>query len=50
MYNNFRSITVVVEIMKRLVELYSYGNNLSELKELANILDNDGVIAIPTDS
>ncbi len=50
LYNNFRSITVVVEIMKRLVELYSYGNNLSELKELANILDNDGVIAIPTDS
>lgn len=50
LYNNFIIITVVVEIMKRLVELYSYGNNLSELKELANILDNDGVIAIPTDS
>ncbi|MBK2150622.1 Sua5/YciO/YrdC/YwlC family protein [Francisella tularensis] len=36
--------------MKSLIELYSYGNNLSELKELANILDNDGIIAIPTDS
>lgn len=50
LYNNFRSITLVVEIMKSLIELYSYSNNLSELKELANILDNDGVIAIPTDS
>ncbi|MDE4938404.1 threonylcarbamoyl-AMP synthase, partial [Francisella tularensis subsp. holarctica] len=36
--------------MKSLLELYSYGNNLSELKELSNILDNDGIIAIPTDS
>lgn len=36
--------------MKRLIELYSYGNNISELKDIANILDKDGVIAIPTDS
>ncbi|AIT09248.1 translation factor Sua5 [Candidatus Francisella endociliophora] len=36
--------------MKRLIELYSYGNNASELKDIANILDKDGVIAIPTDS
>ncbi|MDE5020884.1 Sua5/YciO/YrdC/YwlC family protein, partial [Francisella tularensis subsp. holarctica] len=26
------------------------GNNLSDLKELANILDTDGIIAIPTES
>ncbi|MDE5018783.1 Sua5/YciO/YrdC/YwlC family protein, partial [Francisella tularensis subsp. holarctica] len=32
------------------MDLYIYGNYLSELKELANILDNDVIIAIPTDS
>ncbi|WP_150466642.1 L-threonylcarbamoyladenylate synthase [Francisella sp. SYW-9] len=36
--------------MKRLIELYSYGNNDLELKDIDNILENDGVIAIPTDS
>ncbi|GMN89570.1 L-threonylcarbamoyladenylate synthase [Francisella sciaenopsi] len=36
--------------MKKLIELYSYGNNVAELKEIANILDNDGVLAVPTDS
>ena len=36
--------------MKRLIELYSYGNNDLELKDIENILENDGVIAIPTDS
>ncbi|ASG68593.1 threonylcarbamoyl-AMP synthase [Francisella halioticida] len=36
--------------MKRLIELYSYGNNDLELKGIGNILENDGVIAIPTDS
>ena len=32
--------------MKRLIELYSYGNNDLELKDIDNILENDGVIAI----
>lgn len=36
--------------MKRLIELYSYGNNTSHFKDIANILANDGVVAIPTDS
>lgn len=36
--------------MKRLIELYSYGNNTAELKNITEILAKDGVIAIPTDS
>ncbi|MEY8702298.1 Sua5/YciO/YrdC/YwlC family protein, partial [Francisella philomiragia] len=36
--------------MKKLIELYSYGNNVAELKEISNILDNDGVLAVATDS
>lgn len=36
--------------MKRLIEIYSYGNNSAALKEVAEILDKNGVIAIPTDS
>ncbi|QLE78981.1 threonylcarbamoyl-AMP synthase [Francisella sp. Scap27] len=36
--------------MKRLIEIYSYGNNSAALKEVAEVLDKNGVIAIPTDS
>lgn len=36
--------------MKRLIEIYSYGNNTTALKEVAEVLDKNGVIAIPTDS
>ncbi len=36
--------------MKRLIELYSYGNNTSKLSEIKALLDKDAVIAIPTDS
>ncbi|MCL4122347.1 UNVERIFIED_CONTAM: hypothetical protein GTU68_009048 [Idotea baltica] len=36
--------------MKRLIEIYSYGNNSAALKEVAEVLDRNGVIAIPTDS
>jgi tRNA threonylcarbamoyl adenosine modification protein (Sua5/YciO/YrdC/YwlC family) len=50
MYNRFRSITLVEKNMKRLMELYSYGNNTSKLSEIKSLLDKDGVIAIPTDS
>jgi tRNA threonylcarbamoyl adenosine modification protein (Sua5/YciO/YrdC/YwlC family) len=36
--------------MKRLIEIYSYGNNTAALKEVVEVLDKNGVIAIPTDS
>ncbi|AXA33235.1 L-threonylcarbamoyladenylate synthase [Francisella adeliensis] len=36
--------------MKRLIEIYSYGNNAAALKEVVEVLDKNGVIAIPTDS
>ena len=36
--------------MKKLLEIYSYGNNDGLLEEVVKILDKDGVIAIPTDA
>lgn len=36
--------------MKRLIEIYSYGNNAAALIEVAEVLNKNGVIAIPTDS
>ncbi|KEI35299.1 Sua5_yciO_yrdC family protein [Francisella sp. W12-1067] len=36
--------------MKRLIELYSYGNNTLALQEIKQVLDKEGVVAIPTDS
>jgi tRNA threonylcarbamoyl adenosine modification protein (Sua5/YciO/YrdC/YwlC family) len=36
--------------MKRLIELYSYGNNTLQLQEINTILSENGVLAIPTDS
>jgi tRNA threonylcarbamoyl adenosine modification protein (Sua5/YciO/YrdC/YwlC family) len=40
----------VIVIMKRLIEINSYGDNRNALKEVAEILAKDAVIAIPTDS
>ena len=44
------SIAIIITIMKRLIELYSYGNNIKTLQEIKEFLDKDCVIAIPTDS
>ncbi len=36
--------------MNKLLEINSYGNNDNAFEEIVSVLDNDGVVAIPTDS